>query len=394
MSSKMIPYGKQDIDQQDIDAVTEVLKSDWLTQGPQVPLFEQAIADKCQVKYAIAVNSATSALHIANLALGVSKGDIVWTSPISFVATANSALYCGALVDFVDIDLSSGNMSASALKAKLQWAKLNNCLPKVVIPVHLAGQSCDMKAIHELAKSYNFSLIEDASHAVGGQYQGAPIGNCQYSDITIFSFHPVKIITSAEGGMALTNTPKLAKKMRMLRSHGITNDPNEMTEPSHGPWYYQQISLGFNYRMTELQAALGLSQLSRIDSFISKRNQLAKNYNVAFAETSLTCLTPQSSTHSAYHLYIVLLSAINKKAHAQVITNLRAKSIYAHVHYIPIHLQPFYKNLGFKSGDFPVAEEYYSRAISLPLYPQLNANVQQKIIDAILSEIKNLSDTL
>jgi UDP-4-amino-4,6-dideoxy-N-acetyl-beta-L-altrosamine transaminase len=383
MSSNMIPYGKQDISQQDIDAVINVLKSDWLTQGPQVPLFEQALADKCQAEHAVAVNSATSALHIANLALGVGKNDIVWTSPITFVATANSALYCGAKIDFVDIDLESGNMSMTALKTKLQWAKQHNCLPKVVIPVHLAGQSCNMKVIHELAKEYHFSIIEDASHAVGGQYQDAPIGCCQYSDITIFSFHPVKIITSAEGGMALTNDSIIAESMRTLRSHGITSQTDKMTEVSHGPWYYQQIDLGFNYRMTDLQATLGLSQLARIDEFIEKRNELSRTYDEAFSDTAITSLTPARNCLSAYHLYLILLPKADIKKHKQTIVALREQGICAHVHYIPVHLQPYYQDLGFKLGDFPNAEQYYQRVISLPLYPKLSSSDQHYIIEQV-----------
>jgi len=379
----MIPYGKQDISQQDVDAVVKVLQSDWLTQGPQVPLFEQAVADKCQASCGVAVNSATSALHIANLALGVGQDDIVWTSPITFVATANSALYCGAKIDFVDIDLDSGNMSVSALRTKLQWAKHKNCLPKVVIPVHLAGQSCDMKAIHQLAKEYGFAIIEDASHAVGGQYQNSPVGCCQFSDITIFSFHPVKIITSAEGGMALTNNAELAERMRLLRSHGITSQPDKMTEPSHGPWYYQQVELGFNYRMTDLQAALGLSQLARIDEFIEKRNELAKTYNEAFANTAITSLISANDCHSSYHLYLILLPEADTQKHKQAIIALREQGIYAHVHYIPVHLQPYYQQLGFKLGDCPNAEEYYQRAISLPLYPQLTLFEQDHIIEKV-----------
>ena len=382
----MIPYGKQDINEQDIDAVVKVLKSDWLTQGPQVPLFEQAVADKCQADHAVAVNSATSALHIANLALGVGQGDIVWTSPITFVATANSALYCGAKIDFVDIDLSSGNMSVTALQEKLQWAKQHNCLPKVVIPVHLAGQSCDMQAIAKLAKEYGFAIIEDASHAVGGQYKGKPVGSCQYSDIAIFSFHPVKIITSAEGGMAITNNVELAKRMQLFRSHGITSQADKMTEPSHGPWYYQQIDLGFNYRMTDLQAALGLSQLSRIDEFIEQRNQLAKVYDDAFTDTLITTLTPTAYLISAYHLYLILLPEADTQKHKQTIISLRDNGICAHVHYIPVHLQPYYQELGFKLGDFPNAEQYYQRAISLPLYPKLSSSDQQYIIEQVKAE--------
>lgn len=379
----MIPYGKQDINQQDIDAVINVLKSDFLTQGPQVPAFEEAIANKSNAKHAVAVNSATSALHIANLALGVSSGDIVWTSPVTFVATANSALYCGASVDFVDIDLRSGNLSIIALEKKLIDAKNNNALPKVIIPVHLAGQSCDMQQIHALSQEYGFKIIEDASHAVGGQYQEKPVGACQHSDICIFSFHPVKIITSAEGGMALTNSDKIAEKLKLFRSHGIVSEQNKMTEPSHGPWYYQQIALGFNYRMTDLQAALGLSQLNRIDTFIEKRNQLAKIYDDAFSNSNLKVLTPKADRLSSYHLYIVLLPEANVELHKQAIIKLRERGLCAHVHYIPVHLQPYYKELGFNPGDFPNAEEYYQRAISLPLHPQLTIQEQEYILEQV-----------
>jgi len=388
MSQTMIPYGKQQINQADIDAVVDVLKSDFLTQGPQVPLFEQALAKQCHAKYAVAVSNATSALHIANLALGVGQGDIVWTSPITFVATANSALYCGAKIDFVDIDIDSGNMSVEALIAKLSQAKIDNCLPKVVIPVHLAGQSCDMAAISLLAEEYGFKIIEDASHAVGGKYKNKPVGCCLYSDITIFSFHPVKIITTAEGGMALTNNTELADKLRLLRSHGITSDENKMTEESHGPWYYQQVDLGFNYRMTELQAALGLSQLDNLADFVERRNQLAKRYDQAFIDTNVQVLTPDIDTLSAYHLYIVLLPNADRIKHRQIITKLRAEKIFAHVHYIPVHLQPYYQNLGFEQGQFTQAEGYYSRAISLPLFPLLKEDEQDYVIKTFTDIVK------
>lgn len=380
----MIPYGKQDINQKDIDAVVEVLKSDFITQGPKVLEFEQTIASLCNVKHAVAVNSATSALHIACLALGVGQGDIVWTTPISFVASSNCALYCGANVDFVDIDITSGNMSVACLSDKLELAQKNNALPKIIITVHLAGNSCEMEKIGALAKQYNVAVIEDASHAVGASYKNSKVGSCLYSDITILSFHPVKVITSAEGGMALTKSHELDKKMRLYRSHGVTNDQAQMTEQSHGPWYYQQITLGFNYRMTELQAALGVSQTHRLANFVEKRNELAQVYDQAFENCSLTSLIPADDCYSAYHLYIVLLSSQNKAQHKQVITSLRDKGIFAHVHYIPIHLQPFYQELGFKKGDFPVAEDYYSRAISLPLHPQLSDDEQQYVIDTVL----------
>ncbi|WP_024610571.1 UDP-4-amino-4,6-dideoxy-N-acetyl-beta-L-altrosamine transaminase [Pseudoalteromonas sp. TB64] len=400
----MIPYGKQDISPEDIAAVIEVLKSDFITQGPKVPEFEQAVAQQCinknegQVPFAIATNSATSALHLACLALKVGEGDVVWTSPISFVASANCALYCGSTIDFVDIDISTGNISVEELTKKLALAEITNTLPKVIIPVHLAGQSCDMQAIKALSEKYNFAIIEDASHAIGGRYQASKVGSCDYSDITIFSFHPVKIITSAEGGMALTQHLELAEQMRLLRSHGVTSNPENMSEASHGPWYYQQVALGFNYRMTELQAALGLSQVKRLEAFVTKRNQLAATYDQAFSDSSLTCLTPATSIYSAYHLYIVLLptfeKATQKEKHKAIVTALRAKNICAHVHYIPIHLQPYYQQnangLAFKQGDFPIAEEYYQRAISLPLYPKLSQDEQNYIIATVLDELNSL----
>ena len=379
----MIPYGKQKISEEDIAAVVEVLRSDFITQGSKVPAFEQAMAGYCGAEYSVATNSATSALHIACLALGVGKSDSVWTSPISFVASANCALYCGAEVDFVDIDINSANMSVEALSAKLANAKRENTLPKVIIVVHLAGQSCLMAEIKTLADNYGVAIIEDASHAVGAKYKDQPVGCGKYSDITIFSFHPVKIITTAEGGLALTNNNDLAEKMRRLRSHGITSDPAMMTEESHGPWYYQQISLGFNYRMTELQAALGLSQLKRLDGFVLKRNALAKIYNDAFASTQLTPLIPANKSLSSYHLYIVLLPTDNIKTHKKVICQLRENGICGHLHYIPIHLQPYYKTLGFNPGYLPIAEHYYQRAISLPLHPELTKQEQQKVINTL-----------
>ena len=380
----MIPYGKQNISQEDIDTVVDVLQSDWLTQGPKVPEFEQAMADYCHSKYAIAVSSATAALHIACLALNVGKGDIVWTSPITFVASANCALYCQASIDFVDIDPENGNLSISALALKLQHAELEGTLPKVVILVHLAGQSCDMEAIKELSVQYGFRIIEDASHAIGGKYQNHQIGSCQFCDITVFSFHPVKIITSAEGGMALTNNVNLAEKMQLLRSHGITTAQEKMTEESHGPWYYQQIALGFNYRMTDIQGALGLSQLKNIDSFVEKRNHIARQYDLAFKQESITPLQQSAECYSAYHLYIILLPEhTTKKKHQLFIEQLRANDIFAQVHYIPVHLQPYYQKLGFKQGNFPVAEAYYQRALSLPLYPNLTDEQQQYVINTV-----------
>ncbi|MDO6444376.1 UDP-4-amino-4,6-dideoxy-N-acetyl-beta-L-altrosamine transaminase [Colwellia sp. 1_MG-2023] len=381
----MIPYGKQNISQEDINAVIEVLQSDWLTQGPKIPAFEQAVASYCNSNNAVAVSSATAALHIACLALNVGKGDIVWTTPITFVASANCALYCQATIDFVDIDKDSGIMSIEALTVKLEEAALNNRLPKVVIPVHLAGQSCDMQAIKALSVQYKFRIIEDASHAIGGQYKNNPIGSCQFSDIAVFSFHPVKIMTSAEGGMALTNDAELAEKMQLLRSHGITSDQNKMTEHSHGPWYYQQIDLGFNYRMTDIQAALGLSQLEKVDEFVKKRNQLAQQYDLAFEQTNITPLKQNSQCYSAYHLYVIQLHEQNSAKHKTFIEQLRANKIFTQVHYIPVHFQPYYQELGFKLGDFPAAETYYQRALSLPLYPGLTESEQQYVIDKVKS---------
>jgi len=379
----MIPYGKQSISQQDIDAVVDVLKSDWLTQGPKVPAFEKAVAIYCEASFATATNSATSALHIACLALGVGEGDTVWTSPISFVASANCALYCGAKVDFVDIDIESGNMSAIALEQKLLEAEKTNSLPKVVIPVHLAGQSCDMQAIAKLAKMYNFKILEDASHAIGAMYKNKPVGSCIYSDITVFSFHPVKIITSAEGGMATSNCEKLDKKMKRLRSHGITSTPEEMTGPSHGPWYYQQIELGFNYRMTDLQAALGLSQLDKLDEFVTTRNAMAISYSNAFETMPLSHLTQLTQCYSSYHLYVVKLADGHSHLHRHIIEQLRSKGIISHLHYIPIHTQPFYKKMGFKDSDFPNAMKYYNTAFTIPLHPELTEQEQSYVIDEI-----------
>ncbi|WMS89938.1 UDP-4-amino-4,6-dideoxy-N-acetyl-beta-L-altrosamine transaminase [Pseudoalteromonas sp. HL-AS1] len=383
MTDSLIPYGKQDISQADIDAVIDVLKSDWLTQGPKVPAFEDTISAYCGANYATATSSATSALHIACLSLGVSEGDIVWTSPISFVASANCALYCGAKVDFVDVDIDTGNLSPDALEQKLISAEKTNTLPKLVIPVHLAGQSCDMQAIAKLAEKYSFKIIEDASHAIGAKYLGKPVGCCEHSDITVFSFHPVKIITSAEGGMAVTNCKKIDNTMKLLRSHGITSNPTEMTEPSHGPWYYQQVELGFNYRMTELQAALGLSQLTRLNEFVAKRNELASIYTNEFKHLPLTHLHQSTQSYSSYHLYIIRLTGDAVKKHKELICSLREHKITSHLHYIPIHIQPYYKGLGFREGDFPNAIEYYNTALTIPLHPKLKTSEQAYIVKKI-----------
>lgn len=380
----MIPYGRQDVTQADIDAVVEVLRSDFLTQGPQVPRFEQAVAQHVGAGHALAVNSATSALHMACLALGLGPGDWLWTSPITFVASANCALYCGAEVDFVDIDPRTYNLCPQALERKLEEAERNGRLPKVVVPVHLCGQPCDMQAIHGLAKRYGFRIIEDASHAIGGRYQSEFIGNCRYSDITVFSFHPVKIITTAEGGMALTNDAALADKMALLRSHGITRDPSLMTHEADGPWYYQQIDLGFNYRMTELQAALGVSQMQRLDQFVARRHELARRYDELLADLPVVTPWQHPDSYSGLHLYVIRLKLDDiRRTHRQVFESLRAQGIGVNLHYIPVHSQPYYQRMGFQSGDFPQAEHYYAEAISLPMYVGMTEDVLKTIVDAI-----------
>lgn len=386
----MIPYGRQDINQADIDAVVEVLRSDFLTQGPQVPRFEQCVAGYCGARHAVAVNSATSALHIACLALGLGKDDWLWTSPNTFVASANCALYCGAQVDFVDIDPRTYNLCPHKLEEKLVVAEKIGKLPKVVIPVHLTGQPCDMAAIHALSRKYGFKIIEDASHAIGGKYKNEPIGNCRYSDIAIFSFHPVKIITTAEGGMALSNSDDLARKMALLRSHGITREPAHMTHAPDGPWYYQQIDLGYNYRMTELQAALGISQMQRLDAFVTRRQQLAQRYDEALRILPLAVPWQHPDSRSAWHLYVIRLQ-LDKvaKPHRQVFETLRAQGIGVNLHYIPVHTQPWYQNLGFKPGDFPEAERYYAEAISLPMYATLTEAQQDQVVAAVCEATKS-----
>lgn len=377
----MIPYGRQDISQADIDAVVEVLKSDFLTQGPKVPLFESEVAKKVGAKHAIAVNSATSALHIACLALGVQSGDWVWTTPITFVASANCALYCGAQVDFVDIDPRTYNLSLKALEEKLIQAQKEGKLPKVLVLVHLCGQPCDMQAIHALSKKFGFKIIEDASHAIGGKYQGEYIGNGRYSDITIFSFHPVKIITTAEGGMALTNDDQLAASMNLYRSHGVTRDPAQMTHESEGPWYYQQISLGYNYRMTELQAALGVSQMIRLDEFVAHRHAIAARYNEWLKDLPVITPWQHPDSYSGSHLYVIRLRLDDiKLTHKQVFEALRERGIGVNLHYIPVHTQPYYQAQGFKCGDYPEAERYYSEAISLPMYQGLSVEEQETVV--------------
>lgn len=384
----MIPYGRQDIQQADIDAVLKVLHSDFLTQGPMVPRFEQAVATKVGARHALAVNSATSALHIACLALGLGEGDWLWTAPITFVASANCGLYCGARVDFVDIDPSTYNLCPKALEAKLERAEQEGRLPKVVVAVHLCGQPCDMQAIHALGQRYGFRIIEDASHAIGGQYQGGYIGNGRYSDISVFSFHPVKIITTAEGGMALTNDVELASRMNLLRSHGVTRDPALMTHKADGPWYYQQVDLGFNYRMTELQAALGLSQLERLDGYVARRNQLAERYDKKLVDLPLVTPWQHPSSYSGRHLYVIRLKLDQISAtHRQVFEALRAQDIGVNLHYIPVHTQPYYQQLGFEYGDFPEAENYYAEAISLPMFQTMTDVQQDEVVAAVRKAI-------
>ena len=377
----MIPYGRQDVNQDDIDAIVEALRSDFLTQGPKVPEFEQRVASYTGAAHAVAVNSATSALHIACMALDVGPGDIVWTSPNTFVASANCARYCGAEVGFVDIDPDTWNLCPKNLADKLAEAKKQNCLPKVVIPVHLCGQSCDMVAIHALSQQYGFRIIEDASHAIGGRYRDEPVGNCRYSDIAVFSFHPVKIITTAEGGMALTNNTNLADRMARLRTHGITRDPAQMVRETAGPWYYEQLELGYNYRMTDLHAALGISQLRRLDEFVARRNELAKRYDQFLTGMPINCPRLIDQAYSSWHLYPVRLQLARiQRGHRQVFEALRDGGIGVNLHYMPVHLQPYYRSFGFRKGMFPEAEAFGTDAISLPMYPGLTDSMQDEVI--------------
>lgn len=378
---RFIPYGTQSIDDSDLRAIEAVLRSDWLTQGPAIERFEQSLCALTNAGDAVATSNATAALHIACLALDVGPGDKVWTSANSFVASANCALYCGAQVDFVDIDPISFNMSVEALDAKLLDAASAGALPKVVIPVHFAGQSCDMKAIGALSKRFGFRVIEDASHAVGGRYLGSMVGACQYSDITVFSFHPVKIVTTAEGGAALTNDSELAGRLRLLRSHGITRDPDLMDSPSQGAWYYQQTTLGYNYRMTDMQAALGASQLTRIEAFLDRRHAIADTYDQLLDGLPIRRPVRLANGRSALHLYVIQVDDESRRK--VVFDSLRADGIGVNVHYIPIHLQPYYRALGFREGQFPFAEAYYRRAISLPMHPKLSSDDVQRVVRSL-----------
>lgn len=384
----MIPYGCQDISPDDVDAVIKVLRSDWLTQGPTVPEFERQVASYCGASHAIAVNSATSALHIACMALDVGPGDTVWTSPNTFVASANCGRYCGARVDFVDISPDSWNLCPRRLAEKLAKAEEEERLPKVVIPVHLGGQSCDMEAIHALAWQYGFRVIEDASHAIGGRYQNQPVGNCRYSDISVFSFHPVKIITTAEGGMALTNNDELAERMARLRTHGITKDREQMHRQPTGPWYYEQIELGYNYRMTDLQAALGLSQLKRLGEYVARRNVIAKRYDQVLGDLPIQRPCLINEVYSSWHLYSIRLQLDQiETSHRQVFEALRRKGVGVNLHYMPVHLQPYYRALGFSDGMYPEAERYGQDAISLPMHPTLTDEQQEKIHKALKTSL-------
>lgn len=379
-----IPYGRQSITEEDMAAVEAILRSDWLTQGPAVEKFESAVMDHSGATFAAAANSATSALHLACLALELGPGDTMWTSPITFVASSNAALYCGAQVDFVDIDPRTYNMSTAALADKLDKARKQGKLPKVVMPVHFGGQSCDMREIGRLSQEFDFSVIEDASHAIGGRYLDAPVGDCSFSSIAVFSFHPVKIVTTAEGGMAVTNNARLAERMRLLRSHGVTRDTNRMTGPSDGAWYYQQVELGYNYRMTDLQAALGSSQMKRIGEFVSRRRDLAKRYDEVLKPLPVVLPWQSPESQSAYHLYPIRLETTHgRRSRAEAFSRLREAGIGVSVHYIPVHTQPYYQAIGFHKGDFPEAERFYEEAISLPMYFGLTDEDQEYVVSSL-----------
>ena len=371
-TKKYIPYSRQNITRKDIQSVVKVLKSNLITQGEILPKFENAILEKTNANFSIAVNSATSALHIACLALGLKKNDILWTTPITFVASANCGQYCGAKVDFVDIDLNSGLISIKSLKSKLEKAKNEKKLPKILVPVHLCGSSCDMRKIFELSKEYGFSIIEDASHAIGGKYLNKPVGCCEFSDITVFSFHPVKIITTGEGGVAVTNNSFLAQKMRELRSHSIIRDPKKFKIKTSDEWRYEIQELGYNYRMNEMQAALGFSQLDRLEKIVKRRNFLHNQYKILLEDLPLKMLEIPPNVYSSIHLTVIKIN--NEDYHRRVFNSLRENGIGVQLHYYPVHLQPLYQNYGFKKGDFPNSEEYSRKAISIPLYPELKRN--------------------
>ena len=382
----MIYYGKQSISETDIKAVEEVLRSDFLTQGPAIEQFERTVADYCGAKYAVAVCNATAALHIACLSAGLDTGELLWTSPITFVASANCGRYCGADVDFVDIDEKTYNMSAAALEEKLRCARRDNKLPKVVIPVHLAGQSCDMVRIKELSDEYGFTIIEDASHAVGADYLDTKVGSCAFSDMTVFSFHPVKIVTTGEGGMVLTNNHELYEKLLLYRSHGITRNPAKMTHVSDGAWYYQQIVLGCNYRMTDIQAALGTSQMKRLDAFVARRRELAARYDALLQELPLVTPHVMEGANPSWHIYVVRVAFGQiSKTKQQLFEAMKEQGVMLNLHYIPVHRQPYYEKLGFRQGDFLQSEKYYEEAFTLPLYYDLTNDEQEQIVDVLRS---------
>ena len=381
----MIPYGCQEITETDIAEVEKVLRSDFLTQGPTVPKFEKAVASYCGAKHAVAVNSATSALHIACLSLGLSQGDWLWTSPNTFVASANCGRYCGADIDFVDIDPKTYNMSIDALSEKLIKAEKLGKLPKIVVPVHFAGQPCNMHSIYDLSKRYGFKIIEDASHAIGASYNKIKVGSCTHSDITVFSFHPVKIITTAEGGMALTNNKDIADKISRLRTHGITKNKKKMEErPENEIWNYQQIELGFNYRMNDIQAALGLNQMKRLDKYVKRRHKIAKYYDTKLKNLSLKTPWQLPNVYSSYHLYPIIIKANSDfKTQRQVYDELKKNDILANLHYIPVHRHPYYENLGFKKNDFPIAEKLHQEIISIPMYPAIQDEHQEYVVETL-----------
>jgi UDP-4-amino-4,6-dideoxy-N-acetyl-beta-L-altrosamine transaminase len=384
LMSQFIPYGRQSLDESDLNAVMEVLKSDWLTQGPTIDRFERAVAEYCGAKYAVAVSNATAALHLACLAIGLKEQDTLWTSPNTFVASANCARYCGASIDFVDIDLDTYNLSVAKLREKLLWAAEKKCLPSVLVPVHFSGQACDMDAIATVAQEYGIHVIEDASHALGGTHQQDKIGSCQFSEMTVFSFHPVKMITTGEGGMILTNRLDLSERLKQLRSHGITREAKQFTNPAPGAWYYEQQALGFNYRMTELQAALGLSQLQRLDTFVQRRQYLANRYREHLNHLPVTLPNPSAYTTSSFHLYVIRLKLeLLNRSQSEIFEALRDRGIGVQIHYIPVHTQPYYQKLGFQWGDFPIAEQYYREALSLPLYPALTEAEQDWVIRSL-----------
>lgn len=383
----MIPYGRQEITDSDIAAVVDVLKSDFLTQGPALPQFEGRVCSHVGAKYGFAVNSATSALHIACLAVGLTQGDRLWTSPITFVASANCGLYCGADVDFVDIDPDTYNLCPTLLEQKLLAAEKRQALPRVVVVVHLTGQSAPMAEIHALSLRFGFMIIEDASHAIGAKYQGEFVGCCRYSDVTVFSFHPVKIVTTAEGGLAVTNNAAIAERLELLRSHGITRNPELMTHAPDGPWYYQQIDLGYNYRMTDIQAALGLSQMDRLDDYVARRNELAERYDELLSVLPVSTPFQHPDSYSARHLYVIRIKeGSTTRTHREIFEYLRDQGIGVNLHYIPVHTHPYYERLGFRVGQFPNAELYYREAISLPLFPTMSITQQDEVI-ARLSEV-------